>query len=428
MAKISYQYLRQHTNKAGVTSYFWEPSKLLAQAGWIAQPLGKDRPTALAALEARNAEVKLWKAGGSLRLDVKKRAQQGTLASLIAHYRRDVLQGKNTMTGELRIRARTAEGYETALKRLEAWAGQQPLAYITPARVGVLRDANARPVAQGGLGHSATLNLLKTLRQVFAFAESIDLVPKGSNPATNFGLGAVAPRHEVWELDDEAAFTAAAYALGMPSMALAIELAIYTAQREGDLIKFTEAQLVQLIIHDPLVAARVSDGDGVVMGWILDQGKTGTPMQIALETDVLAKVHAAIRVNRAKDRAADPQRLLTHVLVDDSTGKPWVKRAFIKAYRRIIEHAAKATARPHMHGLVWHDLRRTRVVRMRRRGIAPATIAALTGHKLRSIEMMLSVYGPIDATSTAAALVSVMAPAKTIPSKTEKPPENGTFR
>lgn len=430
MAKIAIPYLRTHTNKAGITSYFWEPSKLLAKAKWKPVPLGTDPGVAIPKAQARNKEVELWKAGGGKPLEVKKRVQTGTIGSLIARYRSEVLEGINELTGKPRIAPRTAEGYETGLKRIEAWAGQHPLAYVTAERVTELKKAIARPIDKGGLGHSPALNMLKTLRQLFAYAESISLIPKNSNPATKFELGNVQPRKAVWEADDEAAFIAAAYALDMPSMALAIELAIYTAQRQDDLIHFTEPQLEPLTIHDPEVAARVCGPDGRVMGWIvnltedgdeLGQAKTGMQMQIAFEPVILAKVEAAIRINRARDRAAKPQRLLTHVLVD-ADGKPWKKRAFYSAYRAIIEHAAKATNRPHMLDLNWHDLRRTRVVRMRRRGTQLATIAALTGHSLQSIQMMLKVYGPIDATSTAAAIVSVMAPLENHSVKGQKTP------
>jgi hypothetical protein len=71
----------------------------------------------------------------------------------------------------------------------------------------------------------------------------------------------------LWERDDEGAFIAAAYALGLPSMALAIELAIYTAQRESDLIGMTEHQLTdQFAIHDARLSERFAGKDGRVLG------------------------------------------------------------------------------------------------------------------------------------------------------------------
>ena len=58
------------------------------------------------------------------------------------------------------------------------------------------------------------------------------------------------PRAQVWELEDDAAFDAAAHELGFPGMALARELALFTAQRQSDLLAFTEHQLAALDILD----------------------------------------------------------------------------------------------------------------------------------------------------------------------------------
>lgn len=405
MARIRIPCLVPKTNKAGITSWYWQPSKTLAAAGWTPLILGKDEGAAIAAARARNEQVEQWKTGGPKPEAIERRRNPGTVDALVKAYRRDVLEGTNPVTGLPRLSPKTVEGYRTSLDRIEAWAGQHPIAYVTPARVRALRNAIARPATQGGIGHSAAFSMLKMLRQLFAYAESTDLIPKGSNPATDFGLGAPPPRAALWEADDEAAFIAAAYALNLPSLALAIELAIYTGQREGDLIAMTEAQIKPLTILDPVIRAHFAATDDHVLGWQLTQGKSrNTQMAIPFEPALRKQVEAAIRTNRARDRAATPPRLLTHVLVDDRTGLPWKKRQFIAAWRSVIEHAAKATNRPNMKGLVWHDLRRTRVVRLRRQGMDPAMIASITGHSPQSITMMLKVYGPIDPTITAAAI------------------------
>lgn len=411
MARIRIPCLVGKTNKAGLTSWYWQPSATLKKAGWAALSLGKDEGKAIEKARARNQDVEQWKLGGAKPAQVRTRIQAGTFNALIARYRREVLNGVKPETGKPKIRPKTRAVYETSLARLEAWAGTQQVAYITPARVRTLRDKTAIPVKQGGLGHSAAFNLLKMLRQVMAFAESIDVIPKGSNPATDFDLGAPPPRHIVWELEDDAAFDAAAYDIGMPNMALARELGLYSAQREGDLIAFTEPQLQDLIILDPRLRDVLADENGVVKGWCVTQTKTSTDymlvgLEIPLEPKILAKVEAALRANRARDRAADPPRLTTHVLIDDRTGLPWKQRAFISAWSAVLARAAEMTGRARMKDLVWHDLRRTRVVRLRRIGMNKEMIASLTGHSPRSIDEMLRIYGPVDPTITAAAIVA----------------------
>lgn len=429
MARIRIPCLVGKTNKAGKTNWYWQPSKTLAKAGFTALSLGSDEGQAIAAARARNAEVERWKSGAPMPAAIAKRMAQGTVAALIERYRRDVLDGKKP-GGQPRIRPKTRAVYETSLKRLEEWAGDKLLAYVTPARVKVLRDATAKPIDQGGLGHAAAFNLLRMGRQLYAFAETLEgalSIPRGTNPFENFQLGPPPARRTVWELDDDAAFDAAAYDLGMPGMALARAIALYSAQREGDLIAFTEGQFVELDIFDPVLRERLAGSDGTVRGWNLSQGKTSTEyaaveLQIPFEPALADRVAQAIRTNRARDRAATPPRLLTHVLVDERTGRPWKLRAFIAAWRAVLEHAADRTGREQMRSLVWHDLRRTRVVRLRRRGMPKEMIAAITGHSLQSIDEMLKVYGPIDPTVTAAAIAASLddpAPAKAEASKVQ---------
>jgi integrase len=406
MTKMRIPGMATRPNKDGGNRYYWKPSATLIAAGWKMLSLGKDEGKAIAAAIARNAEVEAWK-NGDARIEqtekIKPRVSKGTVGDLVARYRREYVYGTKP-TGGPRVAPRTAEGYETGLKRIEEWAGNKPVGSVTPLAVAKLRD-----VSLASIRHAPALNLLRTLRQLFAFAESIEVIPKGSNPARKFDLPGLPPRSNVWEEADEAAFMAAANDLNMPSLALAIELALYSGQREGDLIAFTEPQLQRIFMHDAEVEAYFAGPDGTVKGWVMKQTKTSTEysktgMEIALEPWLLAKVEAAIRNNRARDRAADPARLLTYVLVNDSTGMPYKKRNFISHWQKVIEHAVTATGREQMRDLVWHDLRRTLVVRCRRQGMAKEMIASITGHSLQSIEMMLKVYGPVDPTITAAAL------------------------
>lgn len=412
MAKIRIECLVGKTNKAGITSWYWQPSKTLAKAGWKALSLGKDQAHAMAEAQRRNAEVERWKAGGDRPAAILRKDPAGTFGALIQLYRRKVLEGKKA-DGSPLLKPSTVKSYKPSLDRLEEWAGKHTVAYITPQRVKVLKETVARPASEGGLGHASAFSLLKTLRVVMAFAESEDIIPKGMNPATSFGLGAPPPRKTIWSAEDDAAFDAAAFELGLPAMALARELALYTAQREADLIRFTEHQLVELEIHELLLRDRLAGPDGRVMGWVFNQEKTSNHdmdvvMEIPLEPAILAKVTKALRVNRGNDRAAEPRRHKTYVIINDRSGLPYGERHFIRTWNKVLEKAAEMTDRPSMKDLHWHDLRRTRVVRLRRRGMPKEMIASITGHSLASITAMLKVYGPVDPTITAAAIASTL--------------------
>jgi hypothetical protein len=407
MAKLDIPGLVPKPNAKNPRTWHWQPSATLRKAGWKAKALGRDFDAAIDAAREINRQVEAWRMGGPKPREIAKHRAKGTLDALIARYRAEHLDGLNPATGAPMLAAKTRENYETPLKRLSLWAGDQQLAYVTPNRVKILRDTLVGPAEKGGIGHASAHNTLKMLRQLFAFAISIDLVPKGQNPATEFGLGAPPPRRTIWTKPHEKAFDDAAFRLGLPSLALARELALYTAQREGDLLRFNENEYAPIELFDPLLVRHFADDAGIVKGWVNDQHKTGlTQLEIPFDRALRAKIDAALRTNRARDRAANPPRLVTHVIVDDRTGLPWKKRDFIKAWNAVLANAAEASGQPEMVDLVWHDLRRTRVVRLRRMGMSEAQIATVTGTSPQTIMAMIKAYGPIDATMTAHALAA----------------------
>lgn len=410
MAKLNIPCLIPKTNKRnGVTLWFWQPSATLKRAGWKSKPLGSDTDAAIDAARAINKAVDQWRNGGPSPRSIERRKARGTIDALIARYRAEYLLAKDPATGQPMLSAKTRENYETPLKRLSMWAGDQQLAYVTPGRVRTLRETLVGPREKGGIGHASAHNTLKMGRQLFAFAISVDLVPKGQNPFTDFKLGAPPPRRTIWKVAHEKAFDDAAMRLGLPSLALARRLALYTAQREGDLLRFTENDYAAIELFDPLFVRHFGDDQGIVRGWVLDQHKTGMPMEIPFDASIRADVERTLRTNRARDRAANPPRLTSYVIVDDRSGRPWAKRDFIKGWNAVLANAADATGMDEMRGLVWHDLRRTRVVRLRRMGMSEAQIATVTGTSPQTIMAMLKAYGPIDATMTAHALAAASA-------------------
>lgn len=407
MAKIRIPGLVTKTGAGGVKLHYWQPSATLKKAGFTPLQFGTDEAAAIDGCRQRNAEVEAWKLGIAVKPNIAARTQRGTLDALIARYRTEYMDAIDPATGRPRLSAKTRENYQTPLTRLSLWAGDQPLAYVTPHRVKILRNTLVGPEEKGGIGHASAHNTLKMLRQLFAFAISIDLVPKGQNPATDFDLGAPPPRRTIWKHAHEKAFDDAAFRRGLPSLALARELALYSAQREGDLIRFTENHYAVIELFDPLLVRHFGDDQGVVKGWVNDQHKTGlNQLEMPFDRAMRAKVETALRSNRARDRAATPPRLVTHVIIDDRTGLPWKKRDFIKAWNAVLDDAADATGMEEMRDLVWHDLRRTRVVRLRRMGMSEAQIATVTGTSPQTIMQMLKAYGPIDATMTAQALAA----------------------
>lgn len=406
MAQIRIPCLVGKTNKAGITSWYWQPSATLTKAGWKAVALGKDATAAMVAAQKRNAEVEEWKTGGARPREIKKREKNGTFGHLLARYEKEFLDAKNDR-GEWIIARSTARTYRTALKRLAVWAGDFPLAYITPARVKALRKAMTAPEAKGGIGQHAAHSTLKQGRQVFAFAESEDLIAKGSNPFASFGLAAPPPRDVIWSPTARETMILTAYELGMPSMALTIMLGFATGQREADYLAMTQAQYVAIPAHkmqpEDYRALAAHTPDGIVRGIRLRQNKT----KAWIEIPVTGLVRWALEANCETARALSS----TMIVLDDIRHEPGKPAATFKGaagqtrFQRDFadvrewaivqaEYDQDTALAEELAGLQFRDLRRTCVVYLGELGLDAHLIAAITGHDIDDTQRILKTYMP----------------------------------
>jgi integrase len=380
---------------SGALLWYWEPNAGERKAGWQPIQFKQDEAAALAGANARNAEIVAWRQGvppplnperGVPALQPFKPAPE-TLAVAAQRYIREHLVHHSPG------HQRTAK---SRLNSICAFFGAIEPSLIDAAMISNWTDAlrgrgtwtdNGRQVSD-----TTAHNQKRTLTALLNWIK---------NPHEKFAPTA---RDQLWEVDDEAAFIAAAYDLGLPSMAFAMKLAIYTGQRGQDMIAFTEHQLTEvkhLVSEDD--TAWLADKQGKVWGWSFTQLKEQVPMHIPFEQDMLAELRTIINHNRARDRAAG--RLLTHVLVNDRSGQPWKPRHFIRTWNEVKDHAIARTGRTNMDGLHWHDLRRTACVRLKRQGISNDLIGMITGHAPGSVDAMMKVYGPIDANMTARVIV-----------------------
>lgn len=408
MAQIRIPCLVSKTNKAGITSWYWQPSATLAKAGWKPLTLGKDEGAAITAARTRNAQVDDWKSGGAKPREVKKREATGTFAHLLARYEREVIDGKDAAGNHIIARS-TARTYRTSMKRLAAWAGEYPIAYITPLRVKNLRKALMDP--KTGVGHHAAHQCLKQGRQVFAFAESEDIIGKGSNPFTDFNLAAPPPRHVVWSRQAREAMIFASYDMGMPSMALAIMLGFAAGQREQDYLAMTRRQYVVMPEHsmqpEDWRTLQAMAPDGIVRGIRVRQLKTNA----WVEVPVTGLVRWAIESNIETATA----RGATTILLDDTRqptatdgtavaatyhGKAGQTR-FQRDFAEVREWAV-ATAlgeedpdlAEELAGIEYRDLRRTCVVYLGELGLDAHLITGITGHDIDETQRILKTYMP----------------------------------
>lgn len=132
----------------------------------------------------------------------------------------------------------------------------------------------------------------------------------------------------------------------------AMVLALYTGQRQGDLLALTWTAY---------------DGQ-----WIrLRQSKTGVNVPIPVHSRLKAVLDAT------------PRNTLT--ILADGKQRPWKGNAFRKAWGA----AGKAAG---IMGLTFHDLRGTAVTRLSEAGCTHSEIAAITGHSQRDVGAILDRY------------------------------------
>lgn len=383
MASIKVRHLVAKVQGA-TTRWYWQPSAALRAQGWRPERLPQDRAAAMAAAEARNAEVDAWRQGtGAAPATAPGGAParqaapaHGTLAYVVQDYRRH-----RTF---LALKPNSRVEYAKYLDRLVLWAGPQPIARLVPqAWEALYVEHLARAPAAANM-------LLRVGRVAWLHARYLMLVSDADHP----GPGAVRlqgtpPRVVVWTFAAEAAAVAAADRAGWPQLGDAIVLLAGTGQRPGDACRFTRLQAQ---------AGRFR----------IAQEKTGARVEVQLATpQVQARTRAILARHQAAGHAA-PQLLLSpdgRPLTADRLGVLWWELR-----QRLQDQAPGQTAgqAAELQRLQLRDLRDTAVTRLASAGCTLAEICAITGHSLASAKQVLKHYLAATDDQAAAAMAKLV--------------------
>ncbi len=249
------------------------------------------------------------------------------------------------------ISPRTRRDYIKQIKRIEREFGDFPLK--------ALDDPRARSVFLEWRDNLARTSLRQadyaynTLSRILRWALDRGLISK--NPCSGGSKLYRGTRvDKIWSDEDVATFlrTAPTY------LRLAMLLAIYTGQRQGDLLRLPWSAY-----------------DGRVLK--LKQKKTGAYVSIPVAEVLRRELDAA------------PRRC--PIILTNSVGQPWSESGFQGAW-------GKATVRAGIRGLTFHDLRGTAVVTLARAGCNEVEIYSITGHKPGDVQAILTAhYLPRDA-------------------------------
>jgi len=161
----------------------------------------------------------------------------------------------------------------------------------------------------------------------------------------------------IWSIDDEAAFLQHAPA----HLHLALLLALWTGQRQGDLLRLTWSAY---------------DGKHIR----LRQSKS---MRRGARRVVHVKVPAGAPLKVALDEAAKTKQ--SPIILLTSESKPWTPDGFRASW-------GKACKKAGIEEVTFNDLRGTAVTRLALVGCTEAEIAAITGHSIRDVRSILDAH------------------------------------
>lgn len=436
MASFRIPRLVGKTNKAGLTNWYWQPSKTVRAQGWEPIDLGRhpgaDPPDEIVkACRAQNKKYADWKAGGEAaeRAAAQPAPRPPAIVTVGQGIKAFADAGYPSVKkpGEV-VEPATARQYKSKLKTIAIWAGDIALRSIDEDRVAVLRDALMQPAAsgrrKGEVRHYHAHETLRVGRTLFRWFEQKRWIPKGANPFTDFALAAPDPRHQIWSPAARDIVMEQADGEQDASMALAIDLAFQIGQREADLIRASlrqygaiapyrmdadvYAQLAAIPV--PAYAGRPSYIPGDVWGFSVRQAKTKAWVEVPIVGLTRARIEAEIAVAKAAGR--------TTILHDQRSGLPWTmpslktgQEYFMRRFAELRAAAIAAAVASHegdlaadIADLQYRDFRRTAVVFLGQLGIADHLIAAITGHDLGTTREILKVYLPLNTGMAARAI------------------------
>jgi integrase len=327
---IRYLVTRIRKNKC---SYYWQPPTKLRnlknRPSWLkTTPLkGLTLPAAMQAAEVLNAQLDLWRKGQA--------QAAGPFARLVDLYLKS--------SQFLGLAPRTRRDYEAYLRLLQADMGHANPEAIQPAVVARYRD---HLVAVKKVSERAADYHIQVLRLLFSWARRQGHL-SGDNPASKPGLKSRGSRAGTWSLEQLRQMAKAPYPVG-----LSVRLAIYTMQRQGDILTM-----------------RWSDIEGDTIR--VEQNKTGRKLVLPLHP----RLRAALRV---APKYSD-------TILGRSDGKPYTEDGFRTMFY-------KASLRLGKDRPTFHDIRRTGASLLAAGGVSDSRVAQWTGHKRQGQDSILDTY------------------------------------
>lgn len=344
--------------------FHWQPNKAIRALGFANVALGDDPIAACEKARALNEQVK---AERERKMNAPAEIDPTTFQHLADLFRGNEERGIKPAQGWVDLSERSREDYGEYIDRMvKMWAGSR-VVDITAEVVEKWRDGmRETPYAAN--------YALRVLSVLFGLAmrrpKTFGVVPV--NPVAAVGkLGVkagVKARRQYWTPEHEALFCDRARDADW-EVFMGYSLLIYTGQRPGDVRAMTWA-----------------DYDGVKIQVV--QQKTGARVWIKAHRDL----KTLLEEHKARRKAANR---IGGTLLQTMGGEKFEERYFAERWDAVVDAIGaglpKGEANP-LAGLQRRDLRRTAVIRLAEAECTIPEIAAITGHSIRTAEVILEAY------------------------------------
>jgi hypothetical protein len=381
--------LRQRERADGTWRVWWEPRTDARRAGFQPVDLPADRPDHARREAARlNAEVARVLAAGTTRGAARPGGR--TIEDLIRAYR-----ASPHFTATLAPKTRDSYG-KLLLQVQDKWGHRRAADFDKPVMAewyAALHAARGTRMAQA---------LIRMMSILFSHAEVIGWRPEGSNPCIRLRLVTPQGRGRVVTWAEYDALVTAADAMGRHALALALAMALFTGQRETDILQATRGAF------GPVTGGTAS-GTWV---WWLARSKRGNTGALPIHADLLPALRRALA---DAGTAAAPRGPGDALLVDEVTGRPYDEHLFAKRYAAARVAAAKAL--PSVASVQFRDLRRSFGVFARAGGATVDDAGDVLGNSVATNPTLQETYLPRSFFTAQRAVDAIRRPAQAQPGK-----------
>ncbi len=279
----------------------------------------------------------------------KKPTTAATMQSLLAAF-----QNSAEFLG---LAPRTKDDYIKLIVKIEAEFAGFPLAAMPDKRTrGIFKEWRDK-LAKASLRQADYAYTV--LARILSWGLDRGIID--ANPCERAGRLYTANRSEaVWTIEDEEAYLRVA----LDHLKLPLVMALWTGQREGDLLNLKWANY---------------DGNHIrlIQGKTKRGGKGGKRVMIPVGKPVKLMLDE-LKANRNPNP-------MDSILLTDRRSRPWTLDGFSVMFRKMCKLAG-------IQGLTFHDTRGTAVTRLALAGASVPQIATFTGHSLKDVEAILEVH------------------------------------